>query len=472
MSLQLEASREQPVVVIGAGPVGLAALANLLDRGIPAMVVEAAAGVGEHFRQYGPVRLFSPWKFNIAEPIVRRLATSASGWIAPDGDALPLASEILERVLRPFAELPEVKPAIRLRHRVLAVSRHGVDKVKSAGRERAPFALRVQTPDGERTIRAASVIDASGTWSSPNPLGGHGLPAEGEHEHRARIFYGIPDVLGAHRPRYAGKRVLVVGSGHSAANTLLALAQLAQSATTTSLLWAVRSAAPVRAFGGGEADQLPARGELGSALERLATSGRLVMHADFRVTALNTADDRTLTVVGEHADGSLEELRGVDEIVCATGQRPDLDMTRELRLRLDPWLESTEALGPLIDPNVHSCGSVPPHGHRELGHPEPGFYTVGVKSYGRAPTFLMLTGYEQVRSVVAAIAGDVASADKVELVLPETGVCNTSASVSDAGCCSVSPATGVPVKIPVAIGRAHTAAAPVREPAAAGCCCR
>ena len=98
-------------------------------------------------------------------------------------------------------------------------------------------------------------------------------------------------------------------------------------------------------------------------------------------------------------------------------------MTRELRLELDPWLESVKALGPLIDPNLHSCGSVSPHGYRELGHPEPGFYTIGVKSYGRAPTFLLLTGYEQARSVAAAIAGDLAAAEDVQLVLPETGVC-------------------------------------------------
>ena len=105
-------------------------------------------------------------------------------------------------------------------------------------------------------------------------------------------------------------------------------------------------------------------------------------------------------------------------------------MTRELRLDLDPWLESVKALGPLIDPNLHSCGSVPPHGHRELAHPEPGFYTVGIKSYGRAPTFLLLTGYEQVRSVAAAIAGDMAAADDVRLVLPETGVCSTRPAIA------------------------------------------
>ena len=146
-------------------------------------------------------------------------------------------------------------------------------------------------------------------------------------------------------------------------------------------------------------------------------------------------------------------------------------LVRELRLGVDAALESTEALGPLIDPNVHSCGSVPPHGHRELAHPEPGFYTVGVKSYGRAPTFLMMTGYEQVRSVVAAIAGDVRSADKVELVLPETGVCNSATSVSDSGCCGVSNTASVPAKIPL-LKRVAAAASDCKTTASASSCAR
>ncbi|MBI3347371.1 MAG: flavoprotein, partial [Burkholderiales bacterium] len=131
-----------------------------------------------------------------------------------------------------------------------------------------------------------------------------------------------------------------------------------------------------------------------------------------------------LRVHGLDAGRQTVVVDGIDEIICATGQRPDLAPTADLRLKLDPWLESTEALGPLIDPNLHSCGTVRPHGHRELAHPEPGFYTLGVKSYGRAPTFLMATGFEQARSVVAALAGDLASADRVELALPETGVCS------------------------------------------------
>jgi hypothetical protein len=119
----------------------------------------------------------------------------------------------------------------------------------------------------------------------------------------------------------------------------------------------------------------------------------------------------------------------VDEVVACTGFRPDLELTRELRLAFDPVVESPPALAPLIDPNVHSCGTVPPHGARELAHPERDFYVVGMKSYGRAPTFLMMTGYEQVRSVVCALTGDEEGAREVRLVLPETGVCSTQPAV-------------------------------------------
>jgi hypothetical protein len=125
----------------------------------------------------------------------------------------------------------------------------------------------------------------------------------------------------------------------------------------------------------------------------------------------------------------------VDEIIVATGFRPDLSYLRELRISLDPALECPPSLAPLIDPNLHSCGTVRPHGARELAQPEPGFYFAGMKSYGRAPTFLMMTGYEQVRSIVADIAGDREAAERVELVLPETGVCSGPATSPAANCC-------------------------------------
>ncbi|HLO94243.1 MAG TPA: flavoprotein, partial [Burkholderiaceae bacterium] len=354
----------------------------------------------------------------------------------------PRAAEVVERVLRPFAALPQVAAGLKLGARVRAVSREGYDKVKSAGRAQAPFVVRYVQDGREQSLRARAVIDATGTWSQPNPLGADGLPAIGEAEASAQIFYGIPDVLGPHRARYAGRRTLVVGAGHSAANALLYLAELARQAPGTRLAWAVRSPSLQRVFGGGSADALPARGELGSALRQLRESGEMAFFGGLRITEIRREPTGRLTVLGMDTQRQPVELPGIDEIICATGQRPDLSPLRELRLKLDPWLESAEALGPLIDPNLHSCGTVRPHGHRELSHPEPGFYTLGVKSYGRAPTFLMATGFEQARSVAAALAGDLEAADRVELDLPETGVC--SIGPTDAGgtaCCGPRPSS-------------------------------
>ncbi len=415
-----------PVAVIGAGPVGLAAAARLLERGIEPLVLEAGASVGANLLDYGHVRLFSPWRFDVDPAIAARL--EAGGWQAPPAEDLPLARDLVERVLRPFAALPEVARCLRLGTRVTGIAREGFDKTRSAGREAAPFVIRALQDGRPITLRARAVIDASGTWTTPNPLGASGLPALGEAEHAASIVHGLPDVLGRDRARYAGRRTLVVGAGHSAANVLLDLAALAREVPGTRLVWATRSVSLARVFGGGEADGLPARGQLGTSLAALHAGGGLEFVGGLHVTALSsdgpgTGDGHPLVVEGTLPDGRTQRIEGIDQIVCATGQRPDLSMTRELRVALDPWLESAAALGPLIDPNLHSCGTVRPHGHRELGHPEPGLYTVGIKSYGRAPTFLMATGFEQVRSVVAAIAGDLGSADRVELHLPQTGVC-------------------------------------------------
>lgn len=424
-----------PVAVLGAGPVGLAACAQLRARGMTPLLLEAGSRVGANLDSYRHVRLFSPWQYNV-DRAARRLLEDA-GWTMPAPDALPSAGELLDGYLAPLAALPGIAQSLRLQHRVTAITRSATDKVKTRGRSEAPFLVRTETPDGPRDFLARAVIDATGTWSQPNPLGASGIPALGEAALAARIAYGMPDVLGSRRARYAGKRVLVVGAGHSAAGTLLALAQLATEQAGTQLVWATRGSNLARVFGGGDADGLPARGQLGQRLQALRDTGQLEMRQDFPIVRVQE-EDGGLTVI----DAVGHRIEGIDEIVCATGARPDLSITRELRTRHDPWLESTDALAPLIDPNEHSCGSVRPHGHRELAHPEAGYYAVGAKSYGRAPNFLLATGYEQVRSVVAALAGDFTAADDVQLELPETGVCNTRRVYQQAApsCCTVKAA--------------------------------
>ena len=462
-----------PVAVIGAGPIGLAAAAHLVARGETPVVFEAGDAVGASIREWAHVRLFSPWKYLI-DPVARQLL-ERTGWKAPS-DRLPTGGELVEEYLEPLATLPAIAPHVRLGHQVLAVTRRGMDKVRTAGRDTTPFELVVRGP-GARSHRilARAVIDASGTWRAPNPLGAGGVPAPGELEHASRIRYGIPDVLGRDRARYAGRRTLVLGSGHSAFNALLDLAALADEAPGTEVVWAIRRTEIGLLFGGGRKDALEARGALGSRLQRLVTTGRVEFLTGVRVEAIHGGEAGRLTI--EAADG--RRISDVDEVIVTTGFRPDLTLARELRLRLDPWLEAPEQLAPLIDPNLHSCGTVYPHGSAELAHPERDFYVVGMKSYGRAPTFLLLTGYEQVRSVVSALVGDEAGARNVELVLPETGVCQT--DLGAGACCGTADEAREPALVGLTLGAsaiaAEAAAAaratgqPERAPTAGGCGC-
>lgn len=453
---------DAPVVVIGAGPVGLAAAAHLAERGLDFLVLEAGDEVGAAVRDWGHVRLFSPWRYD-TDAAARRLL-EPTGWSLPDPDHLPTGAELADRYLLPLSRVPELDGRVRTGARAVAVARRGADATRTIGRDGRPLLVRVREADGTvRDIDARAVIDASGTWGNRNPLGHSGLPAPGEDAAAAHIAGPLPDVLGRDRARFAGRHALVVGMGHSAANTLLALAELAQEAPGTRVTWAVRGDSVARLYGGGDADGLPARGALGTRLREAVEAGKIELVRGFAVTRLE--GDGPVTVTGTAPDG--ERTLTADTIVAATGFRPDLDMLREVRVELDPATEAPVRLAPMIDPNFHSCGTVPPHGERVLAHPETGFYLAGMKSYGRAPTFLMATGYEQVRSIVAALAGDREAADAVHLDLPETGVCSTDLAPPDAAdaaepassCCGApEPVTigiGAPAGLGFATGHAH-----------------
>ncbi len=419
-----------PIAIIGAGPVGLAAAAHLLARGLTPLVLEAGPRVGTHIRDWGHVRLFSPWRYCIDS--ASRSLLEAAGWQAPDPKHLPTGAALVQEYLEPLAA--QLAPYLRFNARVTGVSRVGFDKLRTPGRDQAPFLLTLAMENGATDeIHAAAVIDTSGTWRQPNPIGASGLPAPGEAAAADRIHYGIPNVLGPDRAAYADQRVLVVGAGHSAMNAVQDLVRLKRQAPATQIFWAMRRAPDGLTFGGGAQDALAARGQLGSEAEAAVTRGDVTLLAPFPVAALAPipAGLGVTATTGSHVT--------VDRLIACTGFRPNLDLLRELRLGLDSWLETTPTLAPMIDPNLHSCGSVRPHGAAELAHPETGFYIAGMKSYGRAPTFLLLTGYEQVRSIAAALAGDTAAAARVELDLPETGVCITQRTPKHApvaaGCC-------------------------------------
>lgn len=419
-----------PVVVIGAGPVGLAAAARLVERGLRPLILERGSRVASAMLEWGHVRVFSPWEYNV-DPGARTLLESR-GIDVPRGQALPTGEEIVRDYLEPLSRVPGIADGLRLGAKVTAISRLGLDLVSNEGRERAPFVVRYENGDVEHRVLARAVIDASGTWGSPNPLGTDGLPVPGEADAGDLIAYGIPDVAGSRRADYAGRRVLVVGGGHSAINAALALLEVQAADPATEIRWALRRNSIDKLLGGGLNDQLPERGALGLAAKAAIDAGRVEILAPFAVERIERRSD-TLSIIATHAGRTVN--LDVDRVIVATGFRPDRSFLGEIRVALDPAVEAPPALAPLIDPNFHSCGTVRPHGIEELRQPEPGFTIVGSKSYGRAPTFLMATGYEQVRSVVADIAGDHEAAREVRLVLPETGVCSAPVATGAAGCC-------------------------------------
>ena len=453
---QADVPASLPVAVIGAGPIGLAAAAQLLVRGQAVEVFESGPGAGHAMSQWAHTRFFSPWEYVLDDAAVRLL--ESHGWVRPQAGKNPRASEFLDAYLLPLANTPELAAVVHYGTRVLAVSKRGMDRTRTAGRDDAPFQLQLRGPGGLETRNFRAVIDASGTWSAPNPVLSSGLPVQ-DPEAAARILTALPDVLGAQRAEFAGRHTVVVGAGHSAANTLLKLAQLARAGDGTRVSWVVRAKNPTRVYGSAN-DELAARGQLGTDVRALVASGAITLVDSFEI------DEAALV-------GGLVRLAGrragqpfsldADRVVAATGFRPELGMLREVRLATDDVVEAPSALAGLIDPNEHSCGTVYPHGVAELSHPDANFFIAGMKSYGRAPTFLMLTGYEQVRSIADELAGNHEAARVVQLVLPETGVCSTSAENGGGG-----GGCGGPEVVPGSAGTCSAPAAPAAPESPAG----
>lgn len=435
--MQTSKLQSLPIAIIGSGPVGLAAAAHLVKRNLPFLLFEAEEDIAANVKSWEHVQVFSPWEFNLDAASVELL--EESGWQSPPKKVLPTGKELIKEYLQPLSELPSIAPHIRLGHRVIAVNRKNLDKLKTRNRERQPFVVQTSCKGQHHRFEVRAVIDASGTWQMPNPVGSGGIFAVGEEAHRAKIFYGIPNILQYGTKRYANKNILVVGSGHSAAQVLFNLSELTDSYPNTRIHWVIRQRSVKSVIGGKEKDQLPARGVIGKKLENLLEAEKLHLHTGFHLHQIEGKNGQ-LNISGLQGEQT-SVIEGIDEIIACTGSRPDYSFLREVRLDVHPVVESVPALADLIDPNVHSCGTVPPHGAVELQQPEKDFYVVGMKSYGRAPTFLMATGYEQVRSVVAALAGDWKAAKEVNLVLPETGVCGAPEPLSKlkviaSSCCS------------------------------------
>ncbi|WP_051524844.1 NAD(P)-binding domain-containing protein [Exiguobacterium undae] len=412
-----------PIFIIGAGPIGLAAAAHLSQQGLPFSILEAGPDIGTHIQKWSHVKMFSNWEYNIDPVAAAQLRQS--GWEHPEAEAFPTGHDLLEYYLRPLAALPTISENLYLEYQVISISRQGIDKMTTTDRQLSPFEVIVQTPTGRRRFLAAAVLDATGVWGQPNSMFSAGHPHDSLIE---RVTHTIPNFR-QEINRYANQRLAIIGSGHSALTALMGAVALKKDYPETDIHWIIRKTDVVEAFGGEENDQLAERGQLGSTARTLVGSGLVTVHSGFKVAETVSTNEGISLISTDHRQVA------VQEIIVLTGSRPDFTFLREIRLDVDFITESTRQLAPLIDPNLHSCGTVRPHGEAELRQPEKNFYIIGSKSYGRAPTFLLTTGYEQIRSIVAHLTGDTISAKQIRLKLPETGVCRTSTTEVSSSCC-------------------------------------
>src|SRR5262245_10536485 len=397
------------LAVIGAGPIGLEAAVRALGSGFDVPVFERAV-VGSHPIAWGHVRLFTPWRMNLGPASLPRLA--AAGWTAPDREAFPTGRELVERYLEPLARLPELAPRIHTHAQVVHLSRSGLLKRdmpggRPEGRRERPFRLLVRDAGGrENFLHAFAVIDASGVYGQPNWAGDGGIPARNETYLAPQMSYHLDDVLDLRRERYAGRRTLVIGGGDSAATVVVDLARLAGEVAGTSVAWATRQPAAALYQASDDEAALPGLRALMERVRAIVRGGEpAVTHAGgVRVEGFeyNSATHRYRVAL---TDGESTRVEEADQVLVLTGYGPDNAIYRELQVHECYASRAPMKLAAALEGST-GCTTTPAFDADALENPEPDFYILGHKSYGRTPHFLMETGYQQVEDVVAKLAAD------------------------------------------------------------------
>jgi glycine/D-amino acid oxidase-like deaminating enzyme len=402
------------VAIIGAGPIGLEAALAAAERGFEFTVYEASGRPGGNVRDWGHVRLFTPWEMNVSD----RMRGALAG--APAGSQLPTGAGLAEQLLEPLAELPAVAPRMRLGTRVDAVAREGLLKheaIASPERGARRFRLLLRDAEGRESVEHAdAVLDCTGTYGQPNALGDGGIPAPGERALAHRIERRLPRLdlehggrgdgpaqpTAAGSPRdWAGATILLTGAGHSAQTAARALAELARHAPGTRVIWAVRSPEP--SWGAVENDPLPERAALTRTAAELAAgaSDAIVPRLGYVTEALTPRDGRIAVTL---RNGTAEDVT-VDRVLALNGGVGDFSIYRQLQVHecyatAAPMKLSAALLGAAAG----DCLDQQSHGAETLTNPEPGFFILGAKSYGRNSQFLMRIGWAQVDDVMGLLA--------------------------------------------------------------------
>ena len=410
----MSASSPPRIAILGAGPIGLEAALAAAEAGYPFTVYERGAGAADHVRSWGHVRLFSPWDLDVS-PRARR-ALAAAGREVPAGDDCPTGGELIARLLEPLAALPSLAPNLRYHSRVVAVGRRGLlkhEEIASAARAARPFRLLVEVAGevagealggdggGERWEEADAVLDCTGTWGQPNRLGDGGLPAPGEAALDGEVRRHPPD-LAAERGAWAGRTILLAGAGHSAQTAAVELARLAAEAPGTKVVWVLRHGAR---WSVDETDPLPERGRLGREARALAAGASPAVEVVEGVVEALAPGDAGLRVTLRRAGGGFEE-RWCDRLLSLTGYVGDHGLYRQLQVHQcyateGPMKLSAALLGAGAGADCLAAGAP---GADTLVNPEPGFFILGVKSYGRNTTFLLRGGWQQVDDVFGLLA--------------------------------------------------------------------
>ncbi|MGI8807145.1 MAG: flavoprotein [Acidimicrobiales bacterium] len=389
------------IAILGAGPTGLEAALAAADLGWPFTVYEAGDRPAAHVRAWGHVRLFTPWDLNVSPRMARHL--EAAGIPVPGGDGCPTGDEMCDRVLDPLAALPDIAPRIRTGALAASVGRRGLlkhEEIATPERGAQPFRLLVTgAGQSEEVVEADVVLDCTGTYGQPNSLGDAGIPAVGERRLEGRIHRNIPDLV-ADEEEWAGRTVLVVGAGHSAQTAVNDLAALADRQARTNVIWAVRAIEPT--WGAVADDPLPERAALVERVRSLAGGGDSAVRLETGVVVEALAE-RGGQVAVTLRNGSATEVV-VDKVLSLTGAVGDNSLYRQLQVH-----ECYATAAPinlsaaLLGAAAGDCLQQESHGVDVLRNPEPNFFILGSKSYGRVNQFLMRIGAEQVDEVFAAL---------------------------------------------------------------------
>lgn len=398
------------IAVLGAGPVGLEAALYARYLGYEVEVFERGQ-VADHVRRWGHVRMFTPFGLNRSPLGLAALKAQDPAWNPPADQELLTAQQYAERYLLPLANSDLLVDGLREHTEVLAIGRDGIlknERLDNDEREEADLRLLLRSTnpvDHGRQWYATfdAVIDATGTYGQPNWLGHGGLPAIGELATHQHIEYGVPDVLGARHADYAGRNILLVGNGHSAATSLAALAELAAHTPDTWVTWISRASgpAPIHVI---KDDPFPERQKIAHLANRLASDDAN------HVTLL---EGTTIEEVAWHADRERFAVRLMgthaaemefDRIIANVGYHPDAGLYRELQVEESPYngaplcmavaLHALDRVAVTTDPRFEP---------QVLVTPEPDFYVLGAKSYGRDSRFLIAHGLQQIRALFTLI---------------------------------------------------------------------